>query len=78
MHKHKHSQTKIEISYIVAFLNDTNCRVVDGLQILKIWTLGNSLSVTQKVHDSRYGKSKLNNIVKIRSTLYAAVTSSPA
>ena len=35
MCKYKHSLTKIETSYIVAFLNGTNCRFI---QILKIWT----------------------------------------
>ena len=29
MCKYKHSLTKIEIPYIVAFLNGTNCRFVD-------------------------------------------------
>ena len=29
MCKYKHSLTKIETSYIVAFLNGTNCRLVD-------------------------------------------------
>ena len=61
MCKYKHSLTKIETSCIVALLNGTNCRFVDYVQILKMWTLyfhscpavGNSrsFSVTQKVHD---------------------------
>ena len=45
--------------------------------MLKMWALyfyscpalGNSLSVPQNVHDFRYRKSTLNNIVKSRSIL---------
>ena len=64
MCKYRHSLTKVETSYILSFLNGTNCRFVDYTEILKIWALyfyscpalGNSLSVAQKVHDFRYRK----------------------
>ena len=68
MCKYKHSLTKIETSYIVAFLNGTNMPIC-RLQILKIWTLyfyscsalGNSLSVARKVNDFRYRRITLLN-----------------
>ena len=59
MCKYKHSLRKIETSYIVAFLNGTNCRFVDyksGIYFYSCPALGNSLSVPQKVHDFRYRK----------------------
>ena len=77
MYKYKPLLTKIEISHIVALLYCTITLPICRLQILKVWTLycysfpaiGNSLSVTQKVHDFRYGKETLNNIVKTKSIL---------
>ena len=72
MCRYKHSMTKIETSYVVALLNGKKLPIC-RLQILKMLTLyfysclvmGNSLSVTQKVHDFRYRKKELYNIVKI-------------
>ena len=60
MCKYKHLLTKIETSDIAALLNGTNCQFVRP-QTRKLWTpyfyscpsMGNSLSVTQKVHDFR-------------------------
>ena len=57
MCKYKLSLTKIETSHMVALLNGTILQICI-LQLLKMWTLyfyscpvvGNSLSVTQKIH----------------------------
>ena len=62
MCKYKPQLAKTETPHIVAFLNGTNCSFVDFTIILEMWTqyfysclaMGNSLSVTQKLHDFRH------------------------
>ena len=54
MYKYKHSLTNIEASYIVVLLNGTTYRFVDYIYFYSCPAIGNSLSVTQNVHDFRY------------------------
>ena len=62
MCKYKHSLTKIETSYIVDFLNGTNCRLVDykywksGYYTFILSNYGQFFVVTQTVHDFPYRK----------------------